>query len=71
GWRIPEDISIIGFDDFKMSSYITPTLTTLSHPKSQMGRDAGKMILQLINNQKVESITYEPELILRKSVKPI
>ncbi|SYW12368.1 Transcriptional repressor AraC [Oenococcus oeni] len=71
GWRIPEDISIIGFDDFKMSSYITPTLTTLSHPKSQMGRDAGKMILQLINNQKVKSITYQPELILRKSVKPI
>ncbi|OIL24207.1 GntR family transcriptional regulator [Oenococcus oeni] len=71
GWKIPEDISIIGFDDYNISRYITPTLTTLSHPKSQMGRDAGKMILNLIDNKAVKSITYYPELVLRKSVMPI
>nr|WP_257614540.1 substrate-binding domain-containing protein [Oenococcus oeni] len=68
---MPEDISIIGFDDYNISRYITPTLTTLSHPKSQMGRDAGKMILNLIDNKAVKSITYYPELVLRKSVMPI
>lgn len=71
GWKIPEDISIVGFDDFEMSRYITPTLTTLTHPKSQMGRDAGTMILKMINKEKVASYTYVPELVLRKSIKPI
>ncbi|MGP4116423.1 GntR family transcriptional regulator [Levilactobacillus zymae] len=67
GLRVPEDISIVGFDNYQMSEYMSPALTTLNHEKEQMGQAAGKMIVDLLNHKPVESITYDPQLIVRKS----
>ncbi|GKQ42374.1 GntR family transcriptional regulator [Companilactobacillus sp. RD055328] len=67
--KIPEDISIIGFDNYQLSQYISPKLTTIEHPKEKMGHDAGKMILDIIEEkQDLDNIIYEPELIIRNSV---
>ncbi|GEO26628.1 GntR family transcriptional regulator [Alicyclobacillus acidoterrestris] len=71
GLKIPDDLSIIGVDDYQFSQFISPGLTTIRHPQEVMGLDAGKMIINLINNQPVTSKVYEPELIERGSVRAI
>ena len=67
--RIPEDLSIVGFDDYQLSAFVDPALTTMAHPKEKMGHDAGALMLEMINHKPVQSIIYPPELVLRKSIK--
>ncbi|MBU3175403.1 GntR family transcriptional regulator [Clostridium estertheticum] len=71
--KIPEDLSIIGFDDSPLSKIMEPKLTSMTHPKERMGKDAAKLIIKLINNgnhfEESDSILYEPELIIRNSTK--
>jgi len=70
GYQIPEDFSIVSYDDIKMAAYTNPPLTTVSVPKKEIGKMAVKLLLQRINGElnlpvKVELPT---ELILRESV---
>ena len=69
--KVPEDLSIIGFDDSPLSKIIEPKLTSLTHPKEKMGRDAAKLIIKLISNgnhyEDSDSILYEPKLVIRYS----
>jgi len=69
GLRVPEDVSVVGFDDYQLSKYIDPSLTTVEHAKGKMGIDAGKMLIKMINHEEIESIEYQPEMIIRKSTK--
>ncbi len=69
GLRVPEDISVMGFDDFQLSRYLTPSLTTMSHEKERMGQDAASLLIQRIKHRKVKSIMYAPKIIERESVK--
>lgn len=72
GYQVPGDISIVGFDDFQLSEYINPSLTTTQHPKNKMGFDAAEMLFKLINGEKnVDDIIYEPQMVIRNSVKKI
>ncbi|WP_203640892.1 GntR family transcriptional regulator [Levilactobacillus andaensis] len=66
--QVPTDISVVGFDNYRMGEYLTPSLTTLNHEKERMGTDAGNMLLKLLNHEPVKSITYQPELVKRLSV---
>ncbi|MGA3557996.1 substrate-binding domain-containing protein, partial [Lactiplantibacillus plantarum] len=68
GLKLPADISIVGFDDYHMSQYMSPGITTMNHEKTTMGEDTGKQMLRLLNKQPVESIKYDPQLIVRDSV---
>lgn len=71
GLRIPEDISVIGFDNYKHSAYLTPPLTTIEHPKEQLGYWAGKLLLSEIKGNTIyqhKSLVFEPVLIERGSV---
>ncbi|MCL2604091.1 MAG: LacI family DNA-binding transcriptional regulator [Defluviitaleaceae bacterium] len=52
GYRIPDDISIIGFDDLPMASYIEPSLTTVHVPVKYMGITAVKRLNEMINGDK-------------------
>lgn len=65
--RVPEDVAVVGFDDYELSKYIDPSLTTIVHPKGKMGIDAGKLLMKMINHDDVESIQYRLELKIRKS----
>src|SRR6185436_11670956 len=47
GLRIPEDISVVGFDDLYISHYLNPPLTTLRQPMRQMGNMAMEALLQI------------------------
>lgn len=67
--KVPDDISITGFDDYRLSRYIEPALTTMVHEKEKMGHDAAGLLISMIDKQPAKSIVYDPELIIRKSVK--
>ncbi len=65
--KVPQDISVFGFDNYQLSQYLSPALSTVEHPKEKMGLDAGKMLLDMIDNQDVEPVIYQPQLVLRES----
>lgn len=69
GLNVPEDLSIVGVDNYQFSEFMNPGLTTVSHPQEKMGFDAGKMIIDMLNKKPVVSKIYEPELMERESVK--
>lgn len=71
GLKIPEDLSIVGVDDYLFAKYTNPSLTTVRHPQEKMGLDAGRMIIDLINKKTVISKMYQPNIIERDSVKTI
>lgn len=69
GYRIPEDISVIGFDDMPMCTYITPPLSTVHVPKQYMGEIAVKRLAEIINSTSASHVKIEisTEIIKRKS----
>ncbi|HLS36148.1 MAG TPA: GntR family transcriptional regulator [Bacillota bacterium] len=69
--NVPEDISIIGYDDSYLASVSEVKLTTVKHPQIDMGYAAAKMILELIQNRKVEPIVFTPELVVRNSTREL
>ncbi|MFZ2096511.1 MAG: LacI family DNA-binding transcriptional regulator [Anaerolineales bacterium] len=69
GLRVPENISLIGFDDIPQASMIHPALTTISQPLEKMGRVATQMLLELLSQprKKIGRIELPTELIIRES----
>jgi LacI family transcriptional regulator len=74
GLRVPEDISIIGFDDITESTYTCPALTTVHQDKFEMGRQGMKLLLRIIQNRSESPFpVIEPldvTLIIRESTGP-
>ena len=69
--RVPEDISVIGFDDLLIASYTEPPLTTIRQPKEHMGRLATEMVLKLLSGVDCEcNVRVQGELIIRRSTAP-
>lgn len=54
GVRIPEDISVVGFDNVKMAGFVTPKLTTIEQDRKTIGEKAGNILINLIENKVVE-----------------
>ena len=71
GLRIPDDISIIGYDDIEYANYTVPRLTTVAHPKYEIGKKLAERMITRINNKKIipQKFVFEPELIIRESCK--
>ncbi len=68
GMRIPEEMSVIGYDDIQLASLVTPTLTTMAQPRYKMGQLAADMLMtNILNPSKPESITLKSRLIIRNS----
>ncbi|OLN22033.1 LacI family transcriptional regulator [Domibacillus antri] len=67
--RVPEDISVIGFDDIEFSSIFEPPLTTISQPTFEIGTTAMELLLKLINEDELTRNQYilEDKLIERQS----
>jgi LacI family transcriptional regulator len=72
GLRVPEDISLIGFDDIESATYNTPSLTTIRQPLQQMGIVAAHTLLNRIRGMKtISNVTpILPELVVRESTCP-
>ena len=71
GLRVPEDISIIGYDNIHASRFYSPPLTTVHQSKSRLGVQAVNLLFERINHKsdQKEKIEIYPELVVRKSVK--
>lgn len=60
-----------GFDDYQISKYIDPTLTTMIHPKREMGHTAAQLLLDMLDGKDGSSKILDSKLIIRASTKPI
>lgn len=68
GLRIPEDISIVGFDDTPIAGRLWPALTTVRLPIREMGRAAATLLLdQAAGKEPAEAISFAPEIVVRDS----
>jgi len=70
GISVPQQLSIVGFDDIRLASYVNPPLTTVRQPLQEMGRTAMKMVLGLIDKAQVKNEMLDCELVERASVAP-
>jgi|HubBroStandDraft_1064217.scaffolds.fasta_scaffold73828_1 DNA-binding LacI/PurR family transcriptional regulator len=69
--RVPEDISLVGFDDLFFTPYTHPPLTTVRQPKEHMGRLATEIVLKLLSGMSCEyNVKVQGELIVRESTAP-
>jgi LacI family transcriptional regulator len=71
GIRVPDDISLVGFDDLPGSSYTTPPLTTIRQPLYDMGRIATGALLRLINGEAVQGEIPPVELVVRETTRRV
>ncbi len=71
--RVPEDITVTGFDDIFIARYTSPSLTTIKQPFIDMGSKAVESAIALMNNKKLDSeeIILDTKLIVRQSSKEI
>ncbi len=51
GYKVPEDISVTGFDDMEVSRYCSPTLTTVAQPAEKMGIKSAELLFELLDGQ--------------------
>lgn len=70
GLRIPQDLSIMGYDDIELARYLSPPLSTICQPKAELGKLAVEALLQRIKNpnENYRTLVLEPTCILRGSI---
>lgn len=73
GIRVPEDVSVIGYDNIEMSGYFSPPLTTVHQPKRRVGKTAFEILLERIKDKEHDKRVFEmhPEIVERQSVKKL
>ena len=73
GIRIPEDISVVGCDNNEFSDMILPPLTTVDLQPYKLGKEAAKLMFQILNadGQEPHSVVFSPKLIPRSSTRQI
>jgi LacI family transcriptional regulator len=69
--RVPQDVSIIGFDNLLTSSYCLPPLSTIHHPAFELGQLSAQAILQLLQGVAPKLKVPPPEVVVRESTKPL
>jgi LacI family transcriptional regulator len=71
GLRVPNDVSVLGFDDIQSAAYQVPSLTTIRQPLQKMGSTAAQLLLKRLAGELIpESIQVAPDLIVRESTAP-
>jgi len=69
GLRVPEDVSVVGFDDIQIALHNNPSLTTVRQPLQKMGEIAARTLLNRIEEHEdwVPEIAIKPEFVVRNS----
>ena len=72
GLRVPDDLSVVGFDDVEHATIVTPALTTVRQPLAEMGRTAVSLLSRLMERQSLETLHVElaTRLVVRDSTAP-
>ena len=73
GLSIPDDLSVVGFDDSELAEIVVPGLTTVRQPLAEMGRMAVSLLMRLLENQRVDALRIElaTKLVVRESTGPV
>lgn len=73
GMSVPEDLSVVGYDDIALAAYSCPPLTTVKLPKRKLGRLAGRLLRAQMSGESdtPEVTTLVPELVVRESTGPV
>ncbi|HEX2912718.1 MAG TPA: LacI family DNA-binding transcriptional regulator [Chloroflexia bacterium] len=67
---VPEELSIVGYDDISLTRYVTPALTTVHQPVIELGRQAMQMILDMLEGRQASDQVLLPGLVVRASTGP-
>jgi LacI family transcriptional regulator len=72
GLRVPEELSVVGFDDVELANVVVPTLTTIRQPLTELGRMAVDRLVRLLDGQRFETLNVElgTRLVVRESTAP-
>jgi DNA-binding LacI/PurR family transcriptional regulator len=71
GHKVPEDVSVMGFDDIEFASFANPPLTTIRQPLHEMGAKAAELLIcKIADDKSAQSICVRPELVVRLSTCP-
>ena len=73
GVNVPEDVSVMGFDDIPFASLFSPALTTICYPSLETGKLAAKVLFERMSSDTdfVLNVRLEPKLVIRNSVKDL
>jgi LacI family repressor for deo operon, udp, cdd, tsx, nupC, and nupG len=73
GFVVPDDISIVGFDDIPFARYFTPSLTTVAQPAEAIGRTCATLLFEVIdgNRPKTNRFVLPHKLVVRSSARPL
>lgn len=67
GMSVPDDVSVVGFDDIAFSRYIRPNLTTVHQPIAELGRAAATVLNEMIDGGLARDVTFGLDLVVRRS----
>ena len=71
GLRVPQDLSITGFDDIEIAALVSPALTTVHVPHRRMGQEAARMLIAMLGKpDRQESLAIEAEIVMRGTLAP-
>ncbi len=72
GMKVPDDVSIVGFDDIPLVKHLDPGLTTIHLPAWQLGKRAGHMLMKLLRKERIKErrVLLEAKLVIRESTGP-
>jgi DNA-binding LacI/PurR family transcriptional regulator len=72
GWRVPDDFSVVGFNDTSLAPYLQPPLTTLHEPLPEMGETALRLLVRVLEGEEVPTtpVRIPPRLVVRGSTAP-
>ena len=72
GLKIPDDISVVGFDGIELGDYMNPRITTMVQPRHEMALESVRILLKLISHEEgIADTVFPTELLTRDSVKKI
>ena len=70
GLRVPEDVSVIGFDDVDLARSVRPTLTSIRQPREEVAEASIRMLFDIMEGRRTENHVLTPQLVERESTGP-
>jgi LacI family transcriptional regulator len=73
GLSVPDDLSVVGFDDTELAVIVTPQLTSVRQPLAEMGRMGVSLLIRILEGQRVDALRVElaTKLVVRESTGPL